>query len=144
MKISIGADHRGFNLKEDIIEQFKEIDWLDVGTFDTTRTHYPIYAKRVCEHVLNKNVDVGIVICGSGVGASIAANRYEKIYASLCWNEGVARAAKEHDGANVLVLPADFVGAHEAFAICRAWFDTTFKGGVYQDRLDMIDRCGDE
>jgi ribose 5-phosphate isomerase B len=139
MKISIGADHRGFALKQELIKHFHDTTWLDVGTFDTSRTHYPIFARRVCESVLSQEVDAGILICGSGVGASIAANRHKKIYAALCWNKTVARVAREHDGSNVLVLPADFVSEQEAFAICDAWLSASFKGGVYQDRLTMID-----
>ncbi len=139
MKISIGADHRGFALKQELIKHFYTITWSDVGTFDTMRTHYPLFARRVCESVLAKECDFGIVICGSGVGASIAANRHKGIYAALCWNEDVARLAKEHDNANVLVLPADFVSVQEAFAVCNAWLAASFKGGVYQERLSMID-----
>lgn len=139
MKISIGADHRGFALKQALIKHFHDIAWTDVGTFDTVRTHYPIFARRVCEAVLSGQSSVGIVICGSGVGASIVANRHKGIYAALCWNKTVASVAKEHDGSNVLVLPADFVSEQEAFAICNAWLAASFKDGVYQDRLIMID-----
>ena len=141
MKISIGADHRGFDVKQRIIEHFTDIDWLDVGTFDDQRTHYPLFAQRVCKHILQGDADVGILICGSGIGAAMAANRHKKIYAANCWNETVARVAKEHDGANVLVLPSDFISNGEAFAIIKAWLSVTFKGGVYAERLAMVDSC---
>ena len=137
--ISIGSDHRGYELKSKIIEHFADIDFLDVGTNSEDRTDYPIYAKKVCKNIINGKTDFGILICGSGVGISIAANRFSKIYASLCWNAEVAKMAKEDDGANVLVLPANFVTTKEAFEIIKAWIDAKFKGGVYQERLDMIE-----
>lgn len=139
MKITIGADHRGFPLKGEIIASFRQIEWLDVGTNSAERTDYPLYAKRVCKDVLDGKAQAGIVICGSGVGVSMAANRFKGIYAALCWNRAVAQVAKEHDKANVLIIPADFVGTSEAVAIVNAWLDATFKGGRYQDRLTMID-----
>ncbi len=139
MKISIGADHRGFLLKQAIIKRLLDISWLDVGTDSTARTDYPIYAQRVCRDLTEKKADLGILICGSGVGICIAANRYKGIYAALCWNSDVARMAKEDDGANVLVLPADFISEQEAFAIINAWLKASFKAGVYQKRLALID-----
>jgi ribose 5-phosphate isomerase B len=139
MKISIGADHRGFPLKSEIIAYFTQVEWLDVGTNSAERTDYPLYAKRVCKEVLGGNTQAGILVCGSGVGVSIAANRFKGIYAALCWNRAVAQIAKEDDKANVLVIPADFVSTPEAFAIVKAWLDATFKGGRYQERLTMID-----
>lgn len=139
MKISIGADHRGFQLKTKIIEHFDSFQWLDVGVYSEQRTDYPIYAKRVCEDLKNGVADRGILLCGSGVGICIAANRCAGIYAALCWNKEVARMAKEDDGANVLVLPADFISAQEAYDIVDVWLRAEFKGGLYQRRLEMID-----
>ena len=81
----------------------------------------------------------GFFICGSGIGMSIAANRYPKIYAALCWNESVAKVAKSDDGANVLIPPADYVSIDDALKIVKAWMDAEFKGGRYQDRLELID-----
>ncbi|MFA6263907.1 MAG: ribose 5-phosphate isomerase B [Candidatus Babeliales bacterium] len=139
MKISIGADHRGYALKTNIIEHGEEHEWLDVGTYSEQRTDYPIFARRVCEDILSDNAMCGIVLCGSGVGASIAANRFKGIYAALCWNVDIARSAKEDDNANVLVLPADFVNAELAISIIDVWLKSEFKGGMYQRRLEMID-----
>ena len=140
MKITIGSDHRGYDLKESVKNVFRDIDWIDVGASDATeRTDYPIFAKPVCENILAGKAEWGILMCGSGVGMSIAANRYKKIYAALCWNEVVAKQAREHDGANVLVLPADFVDVEQASEIVKAWLFATFNGGRYQERLDMID-----
>ncbi len=139
-KIIIGADHRGFKLKQTLINYFKEYDWNDVGTDSEQRTDYPIYAQRVCQALKKKEAQQGILICGSGIGASIAANRVPGIYAALVWSQEVARVAKEDDGANVLVLPADFVSVQIAIEIIKTWLGASFKGGHYQDRLDMIDR----
>jgi len=139
MKISIGADHRGFKLKNAIVDQFADIEWLDVGTDSKDRTDYPEYARHVCENILQGKSELGILICGSGIGISIAANRYKKIYAALCWGQDIARVAREDDLANVLVLPADFVSTEQAFEIVEGWLSAEFKAGEYQERLDMID-----
>lgn len=139
MKISIGADHRGYVLKQLIIKEFSHIEWADVGTDSDERTDYPQFAKLVCLSILSKEADLGILICGSGIGMSIAANRFQGIYAGLCWNEQVACVAKQDDGMNVLVLPSDFVDQNSAFAIIRAWFEVESKGGVYRQRIAMID-----
>lgn len=139
MKISIGADHRGFQLKTEIIANFSEHTWLDVGTNSLDRTDYPIYAREVCNNITMGNATHGILLCGSGVGIAVAANRFKKIYAGVCWNEEVARLAKQDDGINVLVLPADFISSQQAFSIITTWLSTEFKGGVYQKRLEMLE-----
>lgn len=139
MKISIGADHRGYDLKLAIIEHFRQYQFLDAGTFSQERTDYPVYAKKVCADILAEHARFGILICGSGVGMSIAANRYKKIYAALCWTPEVAHYAKAHDGANVLVLPADFVDTELALKIISSWLETPFEGGRYERRLCMLD-----
>jgi ribose 5-phosphate isomerase B len=140
MKISIGADHRGYALKAAIIKHFASIDWLDVGADNDQRSDYPRYAAAVTRAVLEKRVQAGVLLCGSGIGMSIAANRHKGIYAGLCWSPAVATVAKENDGINVLVLPASSLQATEAFAIIHAWLDARFKDGRHQDRLAMIDK----
>lgn len=139
MRISIGADHRGYDLKVKIIEHFKDIQWIDVGTDSKERTDYPIYAKKVCNSILKKEADLGILLCGSGIGVGIAANRFKGIYAGVCWNAEIAKFAKADDNINVLVLPADFVVPEQAFLSINIWLETEFKNGYYQKRLDMID-----
>jgi len=139
MKISIGADHRGFQLKSEIIIHFSEHTWLDVGANSADRTDYPIFARDVCKNIIAGKSTYGILLCGSGIGIAIAANRYKKIYAGTCWNEEIARIAKQDDGINVLVLPADLLSPHQAFSIITAWLSAEFKGGVYQKRLDMLE-----
>jgi ribose 5-phosphate isomerase B len=139
MKISIGSDHRGFILKQKIIENFPSVEWSDVGVSSDDRTDYPIYAKKVCSEILNGKADLGILLCGSGVGMAIAANRHRGIYAANCWSKEVAALARQHDGINVLVLPADFVDLPKALEIIKSWLGSEFKGGRYQERLEMID-----
>lgn len=139
MRISIGADHRGFELKKFIINHFKEYEWIDVGTHSVERTDYPLYTQKVCREILQLNTVLGIAICGSGVGVSIAANRFKGIYAALCWNPQVAKHAREYDGSNVLAIPADFVTSADAVDIINAWLNAEFKGGEYQTRLKMMD-----
>ena len=140
MKITIGSDHRGYKLKFDLKKHFTDIEWIDVGTTDSEqRLDYPVFAKEVCKNVLEKTADLGILICGSGVGMSIAANRFPKIYAALCWNKDIACAAKNHDLANVLILPANFVTNDEAVEILKTWIEAEFFGGRYLDRLKIID-----
>lgn len=140
MKISIGADHRGYALKELLKTNFPEIEWLDVGTDNgDDRVDYPVFARSVCENITSGTTDRGILVCGSGVGVSIAANRFKKIYAALCWSPEVAKMARLHDNSNVLVLPADFLSEQDAIEIVKVWLQAEFLGGRYQERLDMID-----
>lgn len=139
MKISIGADHRGYALKKDIIEHFTQYQWRDVGAHDQARSDYPVYTKKVCLDIVQGYAQVGIMVCGSGIGPSITANRYKGIYAALCWTADVAQSSKEKINANLLILPADFLAQEQAFFIIQTWLDATFLGGIYQERLEMID-----
>lgn len=142
MKISIGADHRGFALKQALMAAFTHVAWTDVGAFDQQRSDYPPFACAAVDLLRAGKVDSCILLCGSGVGMSIAANRYKGVYAGLCWQPAVAKAAKEDDGINVLVLPADFVTQADACAIVQAWLNASFKGGRYQARLAALDTAG--
>jgi ribose 5-phosphate isomerase B len=139
MKITIGSDHRGYEFKKKIKEYFSEIEWIDVGTDSVDQTDYPIYAKKVCRHIVEKKSDVAILLCGSGIGMSIAANRYKGVYAALCWNAKVAMAAKEDDNANILVIPADFVEQEQVYNMIEKWLQAQFKDGRHKRRLAMID-----
>jgi ribose 5-phosphate isomerase B len=139
MKISIGADHRGYSLKQYLMKMFPSIEWTDVGTLSDERCDYPYFAHKVAHLVGSGQVPLGILVCGSGIGMSIAANRHPHVYASLCWHEHSAQAARHDDGANVLVLPADFVNEKQAQAIVEVWLSTSFQGGIYQERRAMID-----
>lgn len=137
--VAIGADHRGFVLKEKIQQALQEIMWIDVGTFSQKPTDYPEYAQRLCALIQEGPLLSGILVCGSGVGMSIAANRHVGIYAALCCSPEMAQAAKADDNANVLVLPADYLTLDQALASITIWRATSFKGGKYAQRLAQID-----
>lgn len=141
--IAIGADHRGFALKKFLLMQKSiagaSVEWVDVGTHTAERTDYPPYAVAVAQAVLENNVDCGVLLCGNGIGVSIVANRFPGIYAGLAWAPTVAYMAKEHDNINVLVLPADYMNETRAITCLAVWLSASFKGGVYQERLAMID-----
>lgn len=139
MTIAIGADHHGFRGKEYIQQHITDVDWLDIGTFDEKRTDYPIFAKKVCTALRNGQVEQGVLLCGTGVGMAIAANRFAGIYAGLAWNKEIARLAKEDDNVNVLVIPSDFVSHDQMIAMINAWRLATFNEGRYAKRIAMID-----
>lgn len=142
--IAIGADHRGFSLKELLMAQENigaiNIEWIDCGTNCPERTDYPIYTECVVDAVLSRTAQLGLLLCGSGIGMSIAANRHRGIFAALVWNEILAAAAKQDENANILVLPADFIDGDQAIGIIQSWLTATFKEGRYERRLQMIDK----
>ncbi len=139
MKIAIGADHRGFEHKQSIIDTMASIDWLDVGAFNKERSDFPIFSKDVCKAIIQRKAEYGILLCGSGIGMSIAANRYQQIYAALVWNDAVAKSSKEHNHANVLVFPADYISSEDAVRMIKIWLAAEEFPGRYQERIDMID-----
>lgn len=141
MKIAIGSDHRGFELKTFLQKNFpdKSVSWIDVGCDSALRCDYPDFAKKVVEKIQAGDADLGILLCGTGVGMSVAANRFKGIYAGLAWNKTIAKLNKEHDKVNVLVLPADFISNDQAVDIISAWLNATFIGGQYQTRIEKID-----
>ena len=139
-KIIIGADHAGFQLKEALKPFLKEMGYTvtDVGTDSERPTDYPDYAARVAETVSNGVFPRGILICGSGVGMSITANRYPGVRAALCLDEETARMSRLHNDANILVLAGRKTDPANAHAITRTWLTTPFEGGRHQHRLDKI------
>lgn len=139
MIYAIGADHRGFAHKNYIKKMVSSIEWYDVGAYNEERSDYPLFAQKVCEQILHNAAQGGVLLCGSGIGMAIAANRYKKIYAGLVWDVDIAKQAKEHDAVNVLVIPTDYVSAEKSVAMIYAWHDALFKGGRYQERIAMID-----
>lgn len=138
-KIAIGSDHAGFDLKKRIIEYFASVDFKDVGTHNSTEScDYPDSAAAVGYMVRDGLCEAGIAICGTGIGASIAANKVEGIRAALCCNEFMAEKSVEHNNANVLVLGARVVGEDFALNIVQKWLDSVFAGGRHQKRIDKI------
>lgn len=140
MKIVIGSDHVAVELKQKVIDHLHKlnIETMDVGPHSTERTHYPIYAKEVCNVVQNKEADYGILICGTGVGMSIAANKHEGIRAVVCSDTFSAKASKQHNDANVLCFGARVVGDELAYDIVDSFLNNTYEGGRHQIRVDML------
>lgn len=140
MKIAIGADHGGYKLKEEIKKYLeeKEIEYRDFGTNSEERVDYPVIAKDVCKSVQNNETDLGIVICKTGYGMSIVANKFKGIRCAACYNEESARFAKAHNDINVLALGAEYVSTNEAICILRMILATEFEGERHTARLNMI------
>ncbi|GAB4201423.1 MAG: ribose 5-phosphate isomerase B [Bacteroidia bacterium] len=141
MKISIGSDHAGFDLKEKLKEYLmsKNITVIDKGTYSADSVDYPDYGHAVAQSVLNKECDLGIAICGSGNGINMAVNKHKGIRGALCWNEEIARLAKQHNNANVLSLPSRFIDETTAQKIVDAFISAEFEGGRHQKRIEKID-----
>jgi ribose 5-phosphate isomerase B len=140
MKIAIGCDHGGLALKQEIAELLAELGHQvdDQGCRTAESVDYPEFAKAVCRQVLDGHCDRGILICGTGIGMSMAANRYGEIRAALCHELYTARMSREHNDANVLCLGARVIGAGLAVEIVRTWIATAFAGSRHQRRLDMF------
>ncbi len=138
--IAIGCDHGGFELKEEVIKYLKEkeIEVKDFGAYSTDRVDYPLIAKEVAKSVQSKECEYGILICRSGLGMSIVANKFKGIRCTPCYNEETARFSKMHNNANVLSLGADYVAVSEAIRIVRMWLATEFEGGRHETRVNMI------
>ncbi len=144
--IAIGCDHGGYKLKEEIKKYLEEIgiEYKDYGTYSEERTDYPIYAKSVAEAIVSKECDKGILICKSGCGMLITANKFKGIRAGYVTNEDEAKFAKSDDNINIVAISGKNTKVEEAIRIIRMWLGTEFKGGRYQERLDMIERIEKE
>ena len=142
MKIAIGADHGGFAMKEAIKSLLVELghEPVDVGCHSTDSVDYPDFAAAVSEKLVSGECESGILVCGTGIGMSIAVNREPKIRAALCHDEFTARMSREHNDANVLCLGARVIGPGLAEAIVRTWLATGFAGGRHQVRISKFSR----
>ncbi|QDF28351.1 ribose 5-phosphate isomerase B [Halarcobacter anaerophilus] len=140
MKYFIGADHAGINIKAFVKELFEKRghEVIDMGPFSTDRVDYPDYAAKVCKEVLANEGSKGILICGSGIGMSMSANKFDGIRAALCHNEYSAKMAREHNDANVLCLGERVSGYGMVEAIVDAWNDASFQGGRHEGRVQKI------
>ena len=140
MKIAIGCDHGGIALKEELAAVIKEMghEVDDQGCYSTESVDYPEFAKAVCSQVLDGSCDRGILICGTGIGMSMAANRFEGIRAALCHELFTAKMSREHNDANVLCIGARVVGPGLAQEIVRTWISTDFAGGRHLQRINMF------
>ncbi len=140
MKIALGSDHGGYELKEIIKEHLtnKGHEILDCGTDSAQSVDYPEYGFKVGETIINKQVDLGIVVCGTGIGISIAANKVRGIRAALCTNSYMAKMAREHNNANILALGARVIGRGLALDIVDTFISTSFSGWRHTRRVDQI------
>lgn len=139
--IAIGSDHGGYKLKEALKKYLdeKEIEYKDYGTYSEETVDYPDIAKKVSAAIQKNECEQGILICRSGVGMSIVANKFKGIRAANCYNEEIAKYAKMHNNANVLALGADYMSENDAVCILRMWMATEFEGGRHAERLQIID-----
>lgn len=139
-KLSIGCDHAGYQLKEKLKTYLGNKGFVlqDVGAFSEESVDYPDFAHAAAKLIENKEVEGGILICGSGNGISIAANKHQGIRAALCWKKEIAELARLHNDANIISLPARFITETEAFEIVDAFFSTSFEGGRHQRRVEKI------
>ncbi|MCI6153108.1 ribose 5-phosphate isomerase B [Fusobacterium perfoetens] len=141
MKIALGCDHGGYELKETVKKHLLEKGYkvLDLGCHSTESVNYPIYGKAVGEAVVKKEADYGIVICGTGIGISIAANKVKGVRAALCMNTTMARLTREHNNANVLAFGARMVGDVLALEMVDTFLTTDFAGGRHTARVEMLE-----
>lgn len=140
MRIAIGSDHVGFELKPMISDYLEELghEVKDFGSYSTERTDYPIYGKRVAEEVSSGSFDLGILICGTGVGISITANKVTGIRAVVCSEPYSAKLSREHNNTNILAFGSRVVGSELAKMIVKEWLEASFEGGRHQNRVKMI------
>ncbi len=140
MKIAVGSDHGGFGFKQMIIEFLGEIgqEVDDVGCYSTDSVDYPDFADKVCAKVQSVECERGILVCGTGIGMSITANRHRDIRAALCHEAYTARMSREHNNANVLCLGGRVLGIEIALDIVGTWVETEFAGGRHQRRLEKL------
>ena len=141
MRIALGCDHGGFELKKYVkgyLENRGDVEVLDLGTYSTDSVDYPEYAARVAHAILNGEADRGILMCGTGIGISISANKFKGIRAALCHDGYTARMSRLHNDANVLAMGGRTTGKEVATDMVRIWLETPFEGGRHQRRLDKI------
>lgn len=147
MRVAIGSDHAGFALKEEVKEYLGRagVDLEDEGTVSRDSVDYPDYAEKVAIEVRDGKVDRGILMCGTGIGVCIAANKIHGIRAATAWDLEIARLSRLHNDANVLCLPGRYMDPALAIEIVKVWLATPFEGGRHQRRVDKIsalEACG--
>ena len=139
MKISIASDHGGFLLKEEVRKYLAlKYEVIDEGCYSSDRVDYPLYADKVCVDMQNKKADVGVLICTSGIGMSICANKHKGIRAALVMNEDAAKFSRLHNDANVICMGAKYLNKDEACHFIEVFLSTEFEGGRHQNRVNMI------
>jgi ribose 5-phosphate isomerase B len=141
MKIALASDHAGYEEKEKLKKTLDEIgvEYEDMGTTSTDSVDYPEFAQKVGKAVAKGEYAQGLLVCGSGTGMAIAANKVPGVRAAVAWNEEIARLARQHNNANVLSLPARYVSEDELNKVVKAWFDAEFEGGRHERRVEKIE-----
>jgi len=137
-KLAIASDHGGYALKEAIKARFSDVEWLDLGADSTDSVDYPEFGQKMAVAIEAGEVERGVLICGTGIGISIAANRNPAVRAALCTDTTMARLTRQHNDANVLALGERVIGAETAFDIVETFLNTEFEGGRHQRRVDKL------
>jgi len=149
-KIFIASDHAGFELKQKFLKDNPQLPWVDLGPGDASSVDYPDYAKKLCEKMIEKIAShpateealqsgvCGVLICGSGQGMAIRANKFPQIRAALCWNEEVARLSRQHNNANVLCLGSRMMSHEQAQKILETFLESKFEGGRHSQRVAKL------
>ena len=143
-KVIIAADHGGYDLKEDIknfLFDTVRINWIDLGTHSAESVDYPEYGFKVAEAIKQGQADTAVIICGSGIGISIAANRYNHIRAALCTSPEMAKLSRQHNDANVLALGARIISKEIAMECVQTFLTTDFEGGRHERRVNKLGGC---
>lgn len=140
LTIAIGSDHAGFLFKEILKKRLNDQKHtvLDFGTDSAESTDYPDFAHPVANAIQNKEASLGVLICGSGNGVCMTANKHKGVRAALCWNDELAALARQHNNANILCLPARFIPEVEALSILEVFLNTPFEGGRHERRVNKI------
>ncbi len=140
MKIAIGSDHAGFELKDKVVDWLatSKAEFKDFGTLSEESVDYPDFAHTVAGEVEKGNYEMGILICGSGIGVDMTANKHKGIRSALCWNKEISKLAKTHNNANIICLPGRFITFREAKEILNTFFNTDFEGGRHNRRINKI------
>lgn len=152
MTVYIACDHAGLDLKLKVMAALPNISWKDMGTHNTESVDYPDYANKVCQELVKVELQnqksgiqdslqgsaMGVLICGSGQGMAIRANRFPQVRAALCWNEDIARLSREHNNANIIALSSRFTAPDTAVKMIQTFFQTPFEGGRHQKRVEKL------
>lgn len=146
MKVAVGCDHGGFVLKDVVISTLEELgaQVVDMGTYSTESVDYPVYGKKVADAVANGECDLGVVMCGTGIGISIAANKVKGIRAAVVTDEFMAEMTRRHNNANIIALGGRVITPEKAKSLVKAWYTAEFEGGRHQKRIDMITQIENE
>ncbi|PZO86990.1 MAG: ribose 5-phosphate isomerase B [Micavibrio aeruginosavorus] len=140
IKLAIASDHAGFTLKDYLIKNFKAVpvEWVDLGTNSGASVDYPDYGKKIAEVVAGGEADLGVAICGSGIGISIACNRNPNVRAAMCTDSTMARLSRLHNNANIVCMGERLTGTEVALDILKAFLETEFEGGRHEARVNKL------